>query len=186
MNHRCVIRPPQSFPPIENQKSKIKNPLFPANAVAKPANLATGTHPRDGTLPGLPSRRAAPPSPRGVTLHHAKLDDFGFYEEGNGETDPGLFGLLWSAAVFAFYAIAVALGIFRDWLIDSLQTRWYNFLFRLTTHVDCCVCKRRVHRAPFHYRRALWEGGPKQNSISHTYCKKCLAKVPTLLAGETE
>lgn len=83
--------------------------------------------------------------------------------------EPGLFGLVWAACVFGWFALCALAGL--AW--TGARVWWTRFVFRLTTHVDCQVCKKRMHRAPLHYRRSIYPGLPAGEVVSHGYCKGC-------------
>lgn len=102
-------------------------------------------------------------------------------KESMDDKRPGWLAIACAACAMAFYAVPIVVALLGIYLLSlALGARdWWSvwrprFWFRLTTHVDCCRCRKRMHRAPLHYRRAQWKGGPRVENISHSYCGKCM------------
>jgi len=56
-----------------------------------------------------------------------------------------------------------------------LLRAWVNKIWwRMTCHIDCAWCNRRMHRAPLPLKFKL--AGEKITRISHTICPSCSAK----------
>lgn len=110
------------------------------------------------------------------------------YVDGVSEEDlnekVGFFRLVCRAIVFFGYAGGILILMVWDSAVKrtrarvcSTRSRWDRFWFRLTTHIDCVSCRKRLHRAPLPLPRRIlggwipWRGWVRW--ISHTYCAAC-------------